>query len=116
MFKATLTAFTDYNGNAYASYRLPNIDSYLMPFNNYTITAFVNVAQTRVSDSYTFQFNYLLKFIAMTPPEDSTFGQTTHMTVLLKDNSFLNQNYVLTWAVADSKSILIGKKRIRIQV
>lgn len=104
---ATFVSYTNGNGYAGASYRLPKYNNTAMPFSNYTVTAFVNIAQVRVSDCFTFQYNYILNIFSVTQPRETSRGHQTSCTATIQSNSFINQNYVLSWTVTDSYNVPI---------
>ena len=99
------TASTNANGIAVATYRLPNYGSSGMPFGNYTVTASVDIAQVLVSDSFTFQYNYILTISNVVKPSETAQGQTATTAVSITDNSFISQSYYLTWTVTDANDV-----------
>ena len=104
---ATFTGYTDGNGYVNASYRLPNYNSDVMPFGNYTVTALVDVAGVKVSDCFTFQYNYTLNLNSVTAPGTTARGQAASSDVTIIDNSFHSQSYFLTWTVTDNNNVPI---------
>lgn len=104
---ATFSAYTDANGIAVASYRLPNYNSAVMPFGNYTVISTVDVAQVKVADMFVFQYNYILND-SVSQPGTTARGQTASAVVTIQDNSFnVSQSYFLTWTVTDNNNVPI---------
>jgi hypothetical protein len=101
----TTTAYTNANGIAVATYRLPNYDSGVMPFGDYTVTASVDVAQVLVSDSFSFQYNYVLTISNVAVPGETAQGQVATTAVTITDNSLSAQSYYLTWTVTDANDV-----------
>ncbi len=104
---ANFVAYSNDNGYATATYRLPTYNDADMPFGNYTVTAFVDIAQVRVSDCFTFQFNYVLNIYSVTQPPETARGQQTSFTATIQCNSFIEQNYFLSWTLTDSNNVPI---------
>jgi hypothetical protein len=104
---ATFVSYSNGQGYASASYRLPRYNDTSMPFGNYTVTAFVDIAQVRVSDCFSFQYNYILTIFSVTQPANVVAGQRTSFTVNVQCNSFIQQNYYLSWTVTDSNDVPI---------
>lgn len=104
----TLSCTTDVNGYAVASFRLPNYDSGVMLFGNYTVTATIDVNQVVVSDCFSFQYNWILTFFsAIMSPKTIGPDQSMFLTASIQDNSFDNQNYYLTFTVTDANEVAI---------
>ncbi len=104
---STFVSYTNSYGYAFASYRLPKYNVANMPFGNYTVTAFVDIAQIRVSDCFTFQYNYILTIFSITHPAQTARGQQTSFSVTIQCNSFIPQNYFMSWTVTDNYNIPI---------
>ncbi len=102
---ATFVAYTNSNGYAYASYRLPNYNSSIMPFGNYQVTSFVDVAQNREQDSFTFQYNYIVNINAASMALNVPRNHYAALTVGLNNTSLQAQTYTITYTITDNANV-----------
>ena len=104
---ATFVSYTSGNGYAVASYRLPKYDDTVMPFGNYTVTAFVEVAQSKSKRLLYLPIQLRPNILLSNTSTFSCSRTTTSFTVTVQCNSFIQQNYYLSWTLTDSNNIPI---------
>ncbi len=104
---ATFVGYTNDNGIIDTSYRLPNYNSSVMPFGEYTVTATVDVAQVQVTDCFSFEYNYILNFASVTTPAETARGQAATSQITIANNAFTTQPYYLTYTVTDNNNVPI---------
>ncbi len=103
----TFVVYTNDNGYADVSYRLPNYNSTVMPFGNYTVTATVDLAGSYESDSFTFQYCYIVNIISASMASQVNRGQYAALTVTLNNTSLQPQTYSITYTVTDNAGVAV---------
>jgi hypothetical protein len=110
-YNYTFQSTTNLNGIATYTYRLPWFDNTSQAFGMWTVTAFVDVSQVRVSDLMPFQFGYIvgttntaLSLSNTVAFRESYVGQPT-LTVYVNSISNQTQHFWLTYTVFDNNHV-----------
>ena len=105
----SVQAYTNESGIAVAQYRLPNFNSAIMSFGNYTVTATVDVAQNVVSDAFWYNYGFAMQIngVTVNPAMAARARDLVTVNVALTNNALNDQSYTMTFTVLDCNSVPI---------
>ena len=104
---AVESALTNSTGYAYIAYRTPWLDNAPTDFGIWSIIATVDIAQVIVTDTVTFDYNYLVTINGITLPQSVDRQSPITISVAIQDTDNTTLPITVTFTICDANQVPI---------